>query len=92
MPDDDLRFEESGDELRDDEFPDEDEFDDDLSPVAPCPQCGAEVYEDAVQCPICGTYITDHGNLWTGRPLWWIVLGLLGAVATVLALAGYFSR
>jgi len=88
---DDLWFEDSGDELLDDEFPDENEHDDDLSRTLPCPQCGADVYEDAVQCPHCGNYITHDTHVWSGRPLWWIVLGLLGVLATILALAGYFG-
>ena len=80
-------FEESGDELDDDEFPDDD-FDDDSTETAPCPHCGAEVYEEAVQCPVCGTYLTSRGGVWAGRPRWWIVLAVFGVVATILALAG----
>ena len=43
--------------------------DDDTSDYLPCPECGAEVYVDAVQCPECGWYITwDSSN---GRsPRW----------------------
>lgn len=89
MPGDDLWFEEPGDELRENEFPEEDAFDDDFSETVPCPQCGAEVYEDAVQCSHCGTYITHHTSVWSGRPAWWILLGLLGVLAVILALAGY---
>ncbi len=66
-----------------------DDFDDEEETLtSPCPECGAEVYEDAVQCPVCGNYITHQTNVWLGRPLWWIVLGLLGAAATVAVLAG----
>ncbi len=91
-------FEEPGDELRDDEFPDPDLYDqdpdlnDDFSETLPCPQCGNEVYEDAVRCPHCGTYITHDTNVWSGRPAWWIVLGLLGVLAVILTLAGVFGR
>lgn len=88
MPGDDPWFEEAGDELRDDEFPDED-FDDASTETVPCPHCGAQVYEDAVRCPTCGTYITHDTGVWSGRPLWWIVLGLIGVLAAALALAGY---
>ena len=90
MPDDYLRFEEPEDELRDDEFPDDGQHDDDLSAALPCPECGAEVYEDAVQCPRCGAYLTHDTNIWSGRPVWWILLGILGILAVILALAGYF--
>ena len=70
---------------------DDDLFDppDDESDVEllPCPQCGADVYEEAQQCPSCGTYITHGTNLWQGRQWWWIALGLIGTLAVILALA-----
>jgi len=76
-------FEGPGDELRDDEYPDED---DDARETEPCPNCGTEVYEDAEQCPHCGEYIThSHGPV-AGRPAWWIILGFLGILATILVL------
>ena len=96
MPGDDLWFEETGDELRDSEFSDDDpcddcdDSDDELTETAPCPRCGAEMYEDAVQCPACGSYVTHTTNVWSGRPAWWIVLGLLGILAVILTLAGIF--
>ncbi len=62
--------------------------DDDLSETVPCPQCGAEIYEDAVRCPACGTYVTHTTSPWAGRPIWWIVLALLGILATIWVLAG----
>ena len=72
------------------EYADVPDDEDDETPTASCPECGAEVYEDALRCPVCGDYITptsgDH--LWTGRPLWWIVLGILGIVATIVVLTG----
>ena len=91
MPGDELWFEEPGDELREDEFPDDDEFHDDLSETVACTQCGAEVYEDAVRCPNCGNYMTPDTNIWSGRPGWWIVLGLLGILAVILVLSGFFG-
>lgn len=91
MPGDDRWFEEPGDELRDDEFPEEDEPDDDLSETVPCPQCGAEVYEDAVRCPACGAYITYPSSVWSGRPGWWILLGLLGILAVILVLLRHWG-
>ena len=62
-----------------------DTFDDETE-TAPCPQCGAEIYEDAVACPVCGSYVTPGTSAWAGRPAWWIVLGVLGTVAAVLVL------
>ena len=78
-------FEEADDEY-DDEFPEAD-FDDELTETVPCPNCGIDVYEDAVQCPACGTYVTHATDVLSGRPAWWILLGFLGVLATVLALA-----
>jgi hypothetical protein len=88
MPGDNRWYEEPGDELRDDEFP-YDDSDDEPTETVPCPECGAEVYEDAVQCPVCGSYITHGAGAWSGRSLWWIILGLLGIVAAIVALASF---
>ena len=69
--------------------PDLDELDDDWdegedeSDVVPCPECGAEVYEDAEQCPACGQYIVHGTSPWRGRPRWWILLGLAGIAAVL---------
>jgi len=73
------------DPLDDDD--DSDEPDDDRSETIRCPACGAEVYEDAPQCPACGDYITADTSPWSDRPTWWIVLGLIGILMTILALA-----
>ena len=64
--------------------------DDDLdrSETVSCPSCGVDVYEDAEQCPSCGEWITSFHSPWQGRSTWWIVLGILGVAATILALAG----
>jgi len=81
---DDLWFEEPDNEPDDDEYPDEDE----VTLTVPCPACGAEVYEDAVRCPVCGDYITHDTSLWSGRPGWWVLLGLLGVLALIGVLTG----
>ena len=84
-------FEEPGDELDDNEYPDEDDLYDEPTSTFPCPDCGTELHEDAVMCPICGIYIThDTDRVWSGRPGWWIVLGLLGILAVILTLSGLF--
>lgn len=55
------------------------------SGVKLCPNCGAEVYEDTVRCPICREYITPATpDTW---PLWFKLLGLLGVIAVVIMLA-----
>ncbi len=81
-------FDEPDDELDDSEYPDEDDLDDELTETVPCPQCGAEVYEDTVRCPVCGAYVTFDNSIWSGRPGWWILLGLLGILAVLVVLAG----
>ena len=84
MDEDEWEFDEA-----DDEPDDGDDFDDDEATLTcPCPECGAVVYEDAVQCPVCGNYITHQTNVWLGRPAWWIVLGVLGVAAAIAMLAG----
>jgi len=87
MMDDDAWFDQPGDELDDDEYPDEDDLDDETSETLPCPECGAEVYDDAVRCPACGAYITFDTRPLSGQPAWWIVLGLLAAILAILVFA-----
>ncbi len=78
----------------DDDWPeedwDEDNWDDDdvESYTVACPECGTDVYEDAEQCPACGNYIVHSSSayVWQGRPVWWIVIGLLGIIAVIFAL------
>jgi ribosomal protein S27AE len=78
----------SDDDLDDREFPDEDSDDDDAeSPTRECPRCGMDVYEDVEQCPLCGAWITADTSPWSGRSIWWVILGLLGVVALVWALS-----
>jgi endogenous inhibitor of DNA gyrase (YacG/DUF329 family) len=73
--------------LEDWEYPDEGSSDEeDESALVPCPQCGADIYEDAVQCPVCGEYVTHGTRAWEGRPGWWIALGLLGIIAVLFVL------
>ncbi len=88
-----LEFDSEKSPIEDFEYPDEDLSDDDLSDEwgesewVVCPNCGAEVYEDAVRCPICESYITWGSNLWSGQSWWWVILGLLGIAATCMAIA-----
>ncbi len=73
------------DEWADDEWPD-DADDDAETAVVTCPSCGAEIYEEAVSCPVCGDYVTHSPAVWEGKPLWWVVLGVIGTVAVIAAL------
>ena len=69
--------------------PELDYWDDETSAVEmiPCPNCGCEVYEEALQCPACGEYVTHSTHALSGRPWWWIILGLIGIGATIYVLA-----
>ncbi len=65
--------------------PDESDMDgddDDESDVATieCPHCGAEVYEFAEKCPVCGRYVSREDAPRTSHPRWVI------ATATALLL------
>ena len=76
--------------LRDDEYPEPDE-DEDTYDTVTCPECGASVFEDAIQCPHCSAYISSSTSPWQGRPILWIALGLLGIAGTILGLLGLLS-
>ncbi len=73
------------DEYDDDEF--DDDHDDAESVTVPCSHCGADIYEDADQCPMCGEFQIRGSRQWEGRPLWWIVLGITGIIAVVMTLS-----
>lgn len=82
----------SDDDLDEREFPDSPDSDDDEAELMPCPKCGVDVYEDAPQCPLCGEYIVRSTSPWSGRPWWWIAVGLAGIMAIlywILAAAGW---
>jgi hypothetical protein len=82
------------DKPRRDDAPEEEWFDEDPPEVGDdepvdtirCPECHADIYEDAEQCPRCGHFILPDTNCWSGRPGWWIVLGLIGVAALVYSL------
>ncbi|RJP36807.1 MAG: hypothetical protein C4547_06700 [Phycisphaerales bacterium] len=56
---------------------------DDDAEVLPCPSCGADVYEDADQCPICGQWITPGAS---GRRQRWIAAVVILMVALLIVL------
>ena len=69
------------------ENPDYPDDDDDEVDVIACGNCGAEVYAEAPQCPRCGEYLTRPStHPFAGRSLWFIGLGILGIVATIVTL------
>lgn len=70
-----------------DGFDDRPDDDPDESDVVTCSNCGAEVYEDAEQCPSCGEWITRSTHPFSGRSTWFVALGVIGIAATIAALA-----
>lgn len=75
---------------QDHEFDDPDDVDDSDSEdqaadTIRCSQCGAWIYEDSVRCPHCGWYVTPDTSPWSGRPVWWILLALVGIAAVLIA-------
>jgi hypothetical protein len=69
-----------------------DTSDPDDDATAPCPACGAEIYDDAERCPECGHYLTREaaprhdsvGGLRSKPPLWIIVGAILCIIIVVL--------
>lgn len=76
------------DEEDDDWEDDESDFEDDdvAASLIECPNCGADVYEETVRCPLCGEYITRSNSPWNGKPMWWRVAGMAGIVALIAGL------
>jgi uncharacterized paraquat-inducible protein A len=72
-------YEDDYDEPIDEQYDESDESD-----TIVCPACGAEIYEDTPCCPVCGEYITTSTSAWSGRPTWWIVLGVAGIIALLM--------
>jgi predicted nucleic acid-binding Zn ribbon protein len=80
----------------DDDFDDHDDAaweddpaDDDLddADTLPCPYCGAAIYDDAVRCPKCESYLSDEERTTTNRPRWIVATALvLLALLTLIAL------
>ncbi|MEZ6096106.1 MAG: zinc ribbon domain-containing protein [Pirellulaceae bacterium] len=83
------------------------EFDDDIddvtqgddSPYIPCPNCGEDIYDDAIQCPYCGEDVIHPSGIWHSKPRWfriiaWILLALavFGFLAAEFPLIIYWIR
>lgn len=68
------------DEAWDDDFDEDQPYDDDEPELLVCPECGADVYEDAEQCPSCGMYISPVAA-GGGRTVWVTVAAALMVLA-----------
>lgn len=75
-------WDDSDDDLRDDEIPDEADDDDDDG-TAPCPHCGAPIFEDSERCPYCENYLSREDRPWD-KPLW-IVAGAVACLGAVMS-------
>ncbi len=65
--------------------------DDDATAVVRCSNCGEEVYAEADSCPYCGEFLVGDSSPWSGKPTWFVWLGLLGIVAVLVVLSGLIS-
>lgn len=69
--------------------PPDGEFEDDSerSETVVCPACGADVYEDAEKCPLCGDWITPQLSGRAAPPLYrWGAVVLLAVIAALIIL------
>ncbi len=55
--------------------------------TTPCPLCGAEMYDDSEWCPSCDQYVVRDTNVWSGKSVWWVLLGLLGIGMVILVVS-----
>lgn len=67
------------------DWPDDD---DDSTSVVECTNCGADVYEEADSCPVCGEYLIDASRPLDKKPMWFVAIGLLGVIAVVVLFSG----
>jgi hypothetical protein len=51
--------------------------------MIPCPYCREPVFEDLIRCPRCENYLSREDAPPARKP-WWIILGLLLALAVAL--------
>jgi hypothetical protein len=67
------------------DYDEDDEYDADEEEGATdeCPYCGRGIYDDAVQCPHCGNYLSKVDAPRQGMPVW-IVIGVILALLAVL--------
>ena len=72
--------------LEDWEYPDPEEADEEDLETLPCPACGEQIYEEASRCPYCGEYAIHGTSVFSGRPVWYVLLALLGVVAVIVVL------
>lgn len=72
---------ESDDDL--DDVGDDFDSDDDSDVTIACRYCGADMYDDAEQCPHCGQYLSTEDAPHQGKP-WWIVVVVVLCLVSML--------
>ena len=81
------------DEMDDDNRIDEDPLESDIEELGDenrpkidcCGGCGADVYDDSVQCPVCGQYIFSTTAITDRRSWLWVLV----AAAVIIAFLCY---
>ena len=56
---------------------------DDEPPTAPCPNCGAEIYDDSPRCPVCGEYIFATAGAVHRSAWWWVLAAAVALIAFI---------
>ncbi len=51
---------------------------------AECSSCGAEIYDDAPQCPACGKWLSDQDRMGKGMPTWLVATVVILIVISFL--------
>ncbi len=73
----------------DDEYPDVDDPFEEADGWYQCPACGQPLVDALDFCPFCEQYIIPVTMTRSSlKPMWWIFLGMLGIVATLLVVSG----
>jgi hypothetical protein len=70
----------------DEDLQDDDLYDDDELEMVICPECRAEIYEEAEQCPECGAYVIHSSHPFDNWHPAWLALGLLGILTLICML------
>ncbi|MDG2381706.1 MAG: zinc ribbon domain-containing protein [Pirellulaceae bacterium] len=82
-----MNFDDANKPLEDYEYPEPDVDDDTEAETVPCSHCGEPIYEEAVECPYCGNYVQASTSVWSGRPIWWLIIGGIGVAAVIYTLS-----
>lgn len=83
-----MEFDDANRPIEDYEYPEPDIEDDETETATlRCSSCGESIYEEAVECPYCGNYVDANTSVWNGRPIWWLLLGVLGIAAVIYTLS-----